>query len=101
MDSISNNFLSVVRSNDLNKIQSYLRKNIPNQDELVSRVNSPQTPDDIRNFLAEYYYLLTYDLHYYLSYYYNKNINNFLVISFRGYLPLLQLKQSEVSPDSK
>ena len=96
MDSISNNFLSVVRSNDLNKIQSYLRKNIPNQDELVSRVNSPQTPDDIRNFLAEYYYLLTYDLHYYLSYYYNKNINNFLVISFRGYLPLLQLKQSEL-----
>ena len=97
MDSISNNFLSVVRSNDINKIQSYLQHNIPNQDELVSRTNSPQTLDDIRIFLATYYYLLTMNLQDYLSQdYYEKNINNFLVISSRGYLPLLHLKQEEL-----
>lgn len=95
---MQSNFLNIVRSNDLDKIQTYLQSNIPPPDELKSRINSTQSPDNIKNILMVYDILSSYNLWDFLSTeYYDRNITNLMVIASRGYLPILQGKLDQIS----
>lgn len=89
----------IFSSNDISLLNTYLQSNIPNIDKLNDRIDSNKTPDDVRNFLLTYRYLSEMNLQDYLSQdYYNRGINNLMVISSRGYLPLLKLKAEQIQP---
>lgn len=91
---------NIIRSNDIESIQNQLKKNIVSQNDLIDYVDGKNNGEQgiIKNILSVYWYLLTMNLYDFLNQeYYQKNINNFLVISARGYLPLLRQKQDQIS----
>ena len=89
-------FFRVVRSNDVKTIQQFLRNNVPDLNELDTRLASRQTPQQVRDLLQQYKYLLTNSLTDFMNDdYRNKGANNLMVIAARGYLPIL--KRSQVS----
>ena len=90
-------FSNVVASNDVQTIDNYLKENLATVDELLPEINSIKD-DKIKNLLTQYYYLSTYDLKDSLCKdHQNKKINNLMIISVRGYLPLLKLKKDQAS----
>ena len=84
-------------SNDISILNNYFQNNIPDFGKLEDRINSDKTPNDVKNFLLTYIYLTEMNLQDYLSRdYYNRGINNLMVISSRGYLPLLKTKEHQI-----
>ena len=86
-------------SNDISTLNTYLQNNIPDINEIDTKINTNQTPYNVKNLLIVYKHLLEMDLRDYLNQdYYDRGINNLMVITNRGYLPLLKLKEDQIRP---
>lgn len=90
-------FLKLVRSGDLTKLNNYLRTSLPSADELADRIKSSLTLPDVKPYLEYYSYLLSGNLQDYPNQdYLSAGINNLMLISSNGYLPLLQEKTNQL-----